>query len=329
MKILITGSASHLARALLPRLLAESSVDEIVGVDRRGAVFAHPRYRHHKLDVRDPAFETLFVGGVEAVVHLAFVVLQGELEPPLRRDRAWIRAANVEASRRVFEAAAATGVRTLVHLSSAAVYAPDPARRAPISEDDPRGALAGFAYAEDKVAVEEILDQLEPRYPRLRVVRLRPTLILGPHAHPFLKELVRSPWYPRPSAPSAGVPRPPPPRLQCVHERDVSEAIVAALFTPGARGAYNLAVADAASLAEFKRLASGFPPRALPLRWVRAALALAWRLFGYGTDPAWLQGLYYDLVLDSSRARRELTWRPRYDSIAACLAAMEDQGEPL
>ncbi len=314
MKILVTGSASHLARALLPRLLALPRVGEIVGVDRRPTTFAHPRYRHHVLDLRARELETHFAG-IEAVVHAAFVVLHGDLEPPRRRDRAWIRASNVEGSRRVFESAAAAGVRTLVHLSSAAIYRPDPARRAPIAEDHPRGALPGFAYAEDKLAVEEILDRLERSVPALRIVRLRPTLILGPHAQPFLKRLVRAPWYPRLPAP--------PPRLQCVHERDVGEAIIAALFTPSARGAYNLAVADAVTLAELKRLAAG-RALAVPPFVVRALVSLAWRLFGAGTDPAWWQGLRYDLVLDSTRARRELGWQPRYDSVASCLAAMQD-----
>lgn len=312
MKVLVTGSASHLARALLPRLLGEARIAQVIGVDLKPAPLVHARYRHVLLDVRAAALAD-WLAGVEAVVHLAFVVMQSDLGAR-RRDRAWMRDINVRGSCQVFALSAELGVRTLIHCSSAAVYAPAAVPGTVLCEAHPRGALPGFAYAEDKIAVEDWLDRFEAQHTSPRVVRLRPHLILGPRAQPYLKKLVRLPYYPR-------LPDPPP-RLQCVHEDDVAQAIIAALFTPQARGAYNLAVADALSLREIKRLVCG---RAVgvPLVALRALATLAWELFDYGTDPAWVQGLRYDLVLDSSRARRELGWRPRYDSVRDCLAALE------
>jgi nucleoside-diphosphate-sugar epimerase len=141
-------------------------------------------------------------------------------------------------------------------------------------------------------------------------VRLRPHAILGPHAQPYLRALARAPFYPRLSAPA--------PRLQVVHEADVIAAILAALAGE-AQGAFNLATADAATLREMKGLALPLP---FPL--ARALVRLGWR-FGRGTEPAWLEGLRHELVLDTSRARRVLGWRPRYDTVAACLAAIDKE----
>jgi nucleoside-diphosphate-sugar epimerase len=307
MKILVTGSSSHLARALLPRLAAQPEVEQILGVDRRPPVFRDPRYTHVLLDVRSPQLARL-MAGIDAVVHLAFVVMQGDLGPE-RNDRDLIHDINLAGGQNVFRAAAAGGVPVVVHLSSAAVYEL-PARERPIPEKHPRKPLPGFAYAEDKIALEDWLDGFEREHAEMRIVRLRPHVILGPHAQPYLRSLVRLPFCVRLSHPA--------PRLQVVHEADVVAAILKAL-TGDARGAFNLATADAASLRDLK-------PLSLPLPYAlaRSLVRLAWR-FGRGTEPAWFEGLRHELVLDTTRARRRLGWRPRYDTVAACMKAIDEE----
>lgn len=304
MKVLVTGGASHLARALLPRLLADARIERVVGVDMRASPLRRRRYRHVRLDVRSPKLAKA-MAGVDAVIHLAFVVRRGAR----RFDRTEMRDINVRGSQHVFTQAAAQGVQTLIHCSSAAVYAQNPGARAAIVESHPRRALPGFAYAEDKIAVEDWLDTFEAQQPPMRIVRLRPHAILGPHAQPFLLRIARMPFYLRLPDPQ--------PLTQCVHEEDVAQAIHAALFGE-ARGAFNLATADAMSWRDITRLHRRYA-MAVPLPVLRAAFVLGWRLFGLGTDPAWVQGLRHDLVLHTGRARHVLGWKPRYDSVRACL----------
>lgn len=311
MRVLVTGSASHLARALLPRLLADTRIEHIVGVDVRKGWLRHRRYRHVRLDVRSPRLARAMTGA-NAVIHLAFIVMPRELGARCL-DRTQMRDINVRGSQHVFTQAAAQGVETLIHCSSAAVYAQIPGSRAALTEQHPRRALPGFAYAEDKIAVEDWLDGFEAQHPSMRIVRLRPHAILGPHAQPFLQRIARMPFYPRLPDPQ--------PLTQCVHEEDVAQAIHAALFGE-ARGAFNLATADAMSWRAIKRLRRRYAV-AVPLPILHAAFALGWRLFGLGTDPAWTQGLRHDLVLHTGRARRLLGWQPRYDSMHACLATLE------
>jgi nucleoside-diphosphate-sugar epimerase len=309
MRVLVTGSSAHLARALLPRLLADPRIRQVTGVDLRPGDFSHPNFTPVQLDVRDPALAA-HLAGIDALVHLAFVVMQGDLKMR-RQDRAYIRDVNVNGSQAVFTLAARAGVKTLIHLSSAAVYAL-PLRQAPATETHPRAALPGFAYAEDKIAVETWLEDFEREHAELRVVRLRPHVILGPRAQPFLRALLRAPVYPRLPSPA--------PLTQCVHEDDVAQAIERALFAP-VRGAFNLACADAVSFRDLQRKVHGWA-LPLPLALVRGAFYAAWRYAGYGTDPAWLAGMPHTLTLDTTRARTELQWRPRHPTIDACLKAL-------
>ncbi len=297
MKILVTGSASRLGRVLLPRLLREPGV-EVTGVDRRPADFHHPRYREHRLDVRDPRLAPL-VAEHDALVHLAFVVMRSQLG---RRayDRDLVRAISVDGSLQVLEAAGRAGLEAAVFLSSASVYGAWPDNPPRLTEDAPLRGIPGFAYAEDKVAVERALPGLAAAHPRTRFVSLRPHAILGRHAQPYLHRLLTAPVTAR---------LPTPPRLQCVWEEDVAEAVWAALKRP-VRGPFNLAAEPPLTLPELRRLA-GRRGLALPLPWLAAAQRLAWRLTPRTEDPAWMAGARFDLVLDCTRARTELDWRPR------------------
>ncbi|OGI48970.1 MAG: hypothetical protein A2151_08825 [Candidatus Muproteobacteria bacterium RBG_16_65_34] len=313
MKILVTGSASHLARALLPRLLNDSRIKRIVGVDLRDARFRHPHYHHKVLDVRSPDIAGL-MKGTDAVVHLAFVVLQSDLGKK-RLDRGWIRDSDVRGSQNVFAAAAQHGVPRLVHCSSAAVYDLAHWHKGAITESHPRAALPGFGYAEDKIAVENWLDELEQTHPQARLIRLRPHVIVGPRAQPFLNYLARSRFYPLLPDPQ--------PLTQCVHEADVAQALHLALFAE-ASGAFNLAPADSLSVRDMRRVLHR-RPLALSYGFMRGLLAFGWRFLGIGTDPAWMETLRYNLVLHTRRARKELGWTPQYDSVKDCLLALEPQ----
>ncbi len=295
MRVLVTGSASRLAAALLPRLAADERIKHIIGVDQHESRFSDPRYTQVLLDLRSPELAPV-LKGVDAVVHLA-----------VRASGPERRAVNVEGAQNLAQFARAQGARRFIFLSSAAVYELPPRARA-MTESHPRRAWRGIGYAEDCTEIEEWLDRFNDDA-AFAVVRLRPHLIVGARMRPFLRALVAAPIQ---------IPLTDRPRLQCVHEDDVVEAIVAALYQD-VRGAFNLACADAATLEEIKRMQHRLSlPLAFPL--ARALLRLAARL-GAGTDPAWIEALRYNLVLDTTRARKQLGWRPRYDSVAACIGA--------
>jgi UDP-glucose 4-epimerase len=293
-KVLLTGSSSCLARALLPRLCAGGDITEVTGVDLRPAHFAHPKFRALVMDFRDPQ-TTALLPEHDALVHLAYVVLRGRMCEPA------MRAINIAGSLTLLQAARAAGVQRLIHLSSAAVYGSG----ANLGEGAPYAPLPGFCYGRHKAELERLLEQAVPE-----CARLRPHVILGRHAQPPLRQILRLPFFLSLADPQ--------PELQCVHEDDVTDAILGTLAR-GARGAFNLAAADTFNLRDVmcRRHALSLP---LPPAAARAGLVLAHAVFGWGGEPGWLAGLQQTLTLDCSRAARELDWRPAHSSAQALAA---------
>lgn len=295
MNVFVTGSSSCLAQAVLPVLCAEPGVARVTGVDLAPPRYAHAKFRAAQADIRDPGLAALLEGH-DALVHLAFVVLRG------RMSEDDMFGVNVTGSHKVFHAARQAGLKRLVHLSSAAVYGSG----THADERAPLAPLPGFLYARHKGHLERLL---EAEFPEC--VRLRPHVILGPHAQPLLRQLLALPFY-------LSLPEPQP-LQQCVHEDDVARAVLLAL-TRDVRGAFNLAVEDTYSYRDAvkSRHRVSLP---LPRRVARAGLDFAWRWWGWGGEPAWIEGLERTLLLNCRRAAVELGWKSRHDA-AAVLAAI-------
>lgn len=291
MRIFITGAASHLARACLPMLCAETRVTSIVGVDLLPATFFHAKYTHHRCDIRSAEIQKL-MRGCDALLHLAWRVLRGKMSAREMQE------INVRGTRHVFDVASACAIPRLIHLSSAAVYGSGDK----LTEAAPCQPLPHFLYAQHKLEVEMYLALAFPQ-----ALCFRPHIIFGSHCQPLLKLLLRLPIYPAYADPQA--------RFQCVHEDDVAQAISLALFSTDV-GFFNLASADSFSFKEalLQRHAYTFP---LPFTAAQMALNLAWKTTGFGGEPAWLEGTRTSLTLDCNRALQSLRWRPRYTSAAA------------
>lgn len=313
MNVLVTGSASPLARVLLPALVNDARVQRVIGVDIRTGGFAHPKYRFRAVDVRAPEL-AVSLAEVEAVVHLGFAAA-GRRFGPFKLTRETMRDINLLGSQNVLECAAAQGVKHAILLSSAAVYKLDHFHRGSFTENHPRGPLPGFAYAEDKSAVEDWLDDFEAQHPQMRIVRLRPHLTLGMHVEPYVRALLRRSWAPRFPDPQ--------PLTQCVHEDDVVQAVLAALFS-NARGAFNLATADAMAARDMQQFLHG-RARLLPLPLLHRLLSWHATLTGRNVGAAWAEVLRYNFAVHSGRARRELGWKPRHDSVRAVLGTLSGQ----
>ena len=283
MRVLVTGSSSHLARALLPHLCHHPAISVVTGIDWQPPVYTHPNFRALHADLRQLMPET-HLAQHDAWIHLAWIVLRGTTPLHIMRE------INLTTSQRWFDAASRLQLPRSIHVSSASVYGHGDL----LDESAPLRPLAGFHYAEHKTELEHWLDAHHPH-----VVRLRPHIILGKHAQPLLKRIVRLPFYPQLPEPL--------PLLQCVHEDDVARAIVAALTRP-VQGVFNLAAGDTFSLRDAIRqhhpLALALPPAL-----IHALLRTLWRINGFGGEPGWFQGVRNNLTLDCSKARQDLDWQ--------------------
>jgi UDP-glucose 4-epimerase len=208
--VAVTGAAGYIGGRLVERLLAEG-VERVVGVDVRPASVEHERYTHLTQDICAPLDVAFRTHGVEAVVHLAFVLRQ-------TRRRAEGRRVNVEGGNNVLWAAHAAEVRRIVLMSSSTIYGPSPEHAAPLGEDAPVRPPRGFAYAEDKAETERaFLRYAETRGDEVDVSILRGCVVMGPNAANFITAALDKPVLVR-------VGREDPP-MQFVHEDDVVELL--------------------------------------------------------------------------------------------------------
>jgi UDP-glucose 4-epimerase len=316
MRVVVTGATGNVGTSVVPALAADPAVTEIVGLARRRPALSFPRTTWVTADVTTAPLAELFAGA-DAVVHLAWLI-----QPS--RDERVTYAVNVEGSRRVFEAAAAAGVRTLVHASSVGAYSPGPKDR-PVDESWPTDGIASSFYSRHKAAAERALDAVAAAHPELRVVRLRPALIFKREAASGIRRLFAGPLLPSPLVRPELLPLLPLPAglvVQAVHADDVADAYRRAVTDERAQGAYNVAadpVLDATALGR----ALGARPLPVPPRLVRAAATLTWRARLQPTPAGWLDMGMAVPVLDAGRVRRELGWAPQKRADEALLELLE------
>ncbi len=304
----MTGATGNVGSAVVRALAAAPQVDHTVGLARRhGGAAPTDRLTYVAADVRDREAIARAMDGIDAVIHLAWAI-----QPS--RDRRHTEDVNVVGSERVFRAAAAAGVRTLVHASSVGVYSPT-TDAAPHDETWPRDGIASSFYSRGKAQAEKLLDQVEAESPSLRVVRLRPALIFQRRAATEIRRLFAGPLLPggllRPSLLPV-VPHVSAIRFQAVHADDVADAYRRAVVDDRARGAFNVA---AEPIMTTRTVAGIFGARALPLpyRVARTAADLTWRAHLQPTPAGWLDLAAFAPIMDTGRVRDELGWKPAHD----------------
>lgn len=306
MRVVVVGASGNVGTSVLEALAGESAVDQVIGVARRLPVDGAAKTDWVSADIRTDDLETIFAGA-DCVVHLAWLI-----QPS--RDVDLLDEVNIGGSMRVFEAAAAAGVGSLIVASSVGAYSAGP-KDHEVDESWATGGISSCYYSRQKVAMERGLDRIERENPEMRVVRFRPAIILKGDAASGIRRLFVGPLLPNLLVRKALIPVVPDTRrlaLQIVHSEDVGDACRRAIVGD-ARGAFNLA-AEPVVDTDFLADALGARPVPVHAGLLRAAAALTWRLRLQPTDPAWLDMGLGTPLLDSSRARTELGWSPRHSS---------------
>jgi UDP-glucose 4-epimerase len=308
MRVVVTGATGNVGTSVCEALVAEPTVDEVVGVARRQPAEGVPGVRYVAADVVADDLSGA-VAGADVVVHLAWL-----FQPTHDPLRTW--EVNVHGSARVFDAAAAAGAGTLIHASSVGAYRPAPGRF--VDESWPTDGLPTAAYGREKAYVERMLDAIELRHRDMRIVRLRPCFIFQRRAATEQRRLFLGPFVPRLIARRGALPVVPFPaelRFQAMHAADVAEAYRLAV-TSEVTGAFNIA-ADPIIDVDVVGEVFGSRSVAVPGRLVRIAAAAAWHLHLAPADPRLVDLALGIPLLDTTRARTELGWSPKWSGTDA------------
>jgi nucleoside-diphosphate-sugar epimerase len=193
-----------------------------------------------------------------------------------------------------------------------------------VDESWPTEGIASSFYSRHKAAVERQLDELERERPEVRIVRMRPALIFKGQAATEIRRLFAGPLLPRWLLRPELIPIVPEVarlRFQAVHSLDVGEAYRAALLSD-VRGAFNLAAEPPIGPPELAELLRARRLR-LPAAALRAGAAATYALRLQPTEAGWVDMALAVPLMDSSRARAELGWTPRYRGTEALAELLE------
>lgn len=328
LRVVVVGATGNVGTSVVQACVDNPAVASVLGLARRVPHWAPAKTAWAAADIgpHGPDLVPLFAGA-DAVVHLAWM-----FQPTHHPAQTW--QTNVLGSLRLFEAVAAAGVPALIHASSVGAYSPGPrgsgdgdrvvdggravdGDRA-VDESWPTHGWPQAAYTREKAYLERVLDAFEPSHPDVRVVRMRPAFLFKRTSASEQRRIFAGRLLPgrlvRPGLIPA-VPDLPGLRFQALHTDDAASAYLAAV-TRSVRGPFNLAADPPidggvlAALLHARRFSFPTAP-------VRTALAAAWRLHMVPASPDLFDAVLRLPLMDSSRARTELAWEPRYTAVEA------------
>lgn len=313
--VAVTGPTGTLGFGLMPLLQADDRVAHVTGVARRPfdpAAYGWTKTEYRRGDVRDPGVLREGFRNADVVVHLAFQVTGAASDET-------IRSVNIDGTLNAFDAAVAAGARRFVYASSVAAYGFHRDNPIGMTEEWPVRPARRLFYAREKARLEQLLRDRASRPGSPALYLLRPCVVLGPHAV-GAKSLPHGPlgvvahaavrWAGRTSFPVLAPELP----AQLVHEEDVGQALLLCVVAAGPPGAYNIA-ADGIVTAGTLARELGLLPIRVPSRATQAAALAVAELPFLPPVAQWVEAASHPAIMDTTRARQELGWVPRYTAL--------------
>ena len=323
--VAVTGPTGTFGSGLVPLLQDEPRVERVIGLARRPfdpAERGWTKMTYRRGDVRDTDTLREAFADADVVVHLAFLITGNA-------SRQTARAINVEGTLNVFRAAAEAGARRFVYASSIAAYGFHRDNPIGMTEEWPVRPAARLFYAQEKAEIEELLAAEAAEHPELAVYLLRPPVVLGPNTL-GAKDLLPGPLAPlgRRLAEAANrrlpVPVPlvvPTMPVQFVHEDDVGRALLLCVLGAGPPGPYNIAGDGVLTAVDVAR-EYGALPIPVPAAPAELAARAISRLPFLPPAAEWVEAASRPAIMDTTKAREQLGWRPRYSGLEALRATL-------
>jgi UDP-glucose 4-epimerase len=331
LKVAVTGPTGEIGKPLMSELERRREVESVLGMARRPfdpAEEGWTKVSYRRGDILDRGALAALFDGVDVAVHLAFAIFGSREET---------RKVNLQGTRNAFEVAIKAGVKRLVYASSVAAYGFHPENPLPLTEDVPARGSDGFYYSRQKAELEEVLEDLLVGSD-VEAYVFRPCIVAGPRATmlveqtvdavrvgdpvPLLRKGVEMLPLVRPILPDPGTP------LQLVHHDDVAGAMAAAICGDGPPGVYNLAGEGEVRVRDIAgELGWRWVP--VPRPAVSLGTAAARRLSFASAKLEWTIAADTPVLMDTTKARRDLDWKPRHDAqetLSETVAAAREKG---
>ena len=308
--IAITGASGLVGGALVSVLADAPDVERIVGLDVRDPQRRAPGFEFRLADVAHAELKPL-LEGVDVLVHLASIV------DPIP-DEALMARINVGGTRRTLDAAAAVGVRKVVHVSPTAVYGAWANNAVPLDEDAALRPNPGFAPAVQGAEIERLLAEWREDHPGVVVTTLRTAPVLGPGAERLPSRLLLG----RPALRLRGAA----PLVQATHVDDLVAAL-ALVVLEDHPGTFNVASDAWLEPAEVRGLLPRSRVPELPPGLVERLLARSWSSGLGDVPPGVLPYLQHPWVVTNDRLKA-IGWRPQRTNAEAVRAGVAAMGPP-
>jgi UDP-glucose 4-epimerase len=302
--VLVTGVCRDLGGRFARRIVADSGVDRVIGVD-----VVPPRsdlgdVRFVRADIRNPVIAKVIAGeGVDTVVHLGVIAT-----PRGAGGRTSMKEINVIGTMQLLAACQkAATVEHLVVKSSSKVYGSSPRDPAMFSEDMAPRRMPRSGFAKDSVEVEGYVRGFARRRPDVRVTMLRCANLIGPVIETSLTRYFSLPVIPT----VLGFD----PRLQFCHEEDALRVLHQSTLND-VPGTFNIAGDGVLMLSQAVRRL-GRPSVAMPPA-MMGGLGSLFRQARYADlSSEQTSFLTYGRGLDTTRMRSMLGFEPEFTTESA------------
>jgi UDP-glucose 4-epimerase len=306
--VLVTGACRFLGGYLTARLAQNPMINRVIAVDAiapsKDMLRRMGRAEFVRADIRNPFIAKVIRNGdVDTVVHAAAASYA-----PRSGGGAALKEINVMGAMQLFAACQkAPSVRRVVLKSTSEVYGSSAHDPVMFTEDSTSRRPFRDGFPKDSLDIEGYARGLGRRRPDVVVTILRLANMIGPAMETTLSRALAGPLVPKVIGRDA--------RLQLLHEQDALGALERAVLA-GKAGTFNIGASGIIMLSQAIRRAGRIP---LPVPgfglWALDSLRRANRHTEINRDQ--LDYLSYGRVMDTTRMREELGYRPKWTTAEA------------
>lgn len=311
--IVITGAGGYIGQRLIENLEEQDWCAGILGVD-----IVEPKVKSSKLtfkniDIRDHMLIDFLKGHeVDTFIHLAFIV------NPMH-DEKKMYDINVNGTLNILRICDELKIEHIIAASSGTAYGAWPDNLKPFKEDDPIKLFPPkFSYAHHKGLMEQYCADFIEKHPDVIFNIIRPSVVYGPNTDNYLSRLFNMPFIALPNGCD--------PNVQYIHEDDLI-LLYSLVIEKKISGPFNAAGDGVMKLSEGAALI-GKRSIKIPYGMLYFLSWVLWRLHikMVETPPGAIDYITYPWVLDTTRAKELLGWKPKYSTKETFRIMLETHG---